>query len=95
MKYIPELKASEGEITIEHASVILEKISKALKDFDGQEDFDASIISPYILIDYFNELFEPPQFHRLFSTEMGKGVLAGVYLHWALLRMWNEDGTEP
>ncbi len=90
-KNMPDLRASDGEITLEHCSVILEYITKALHDFDGQENFDASEISPYGLLDRYNELFEPPQFHRMFGTEMGKGVLAGIYIHQALLRMWEED----
>ncbi len=57
----------------------------------SSSNFDASEISPYGLLDRYNELFEPPQFHRMFGTEMGKGVLAGIYIHQALLRMWEED----
>lgn len=94
MSQIPDLRPSDGEITIEHCSVVLERISQALQDFDGQDGFDATIISPYVLLDYYNELFEPAQFHRIFSSETGKGVLAGIYLHWALLRMWEADAQD-
>lgn len=91
MRHMPDLRDSDGAITLEHCSVMLEKISAALHDFDGQEQFDASIIDPTILLDYFNELFEPPQFQRLFSTEMGKGVLAGIYIHWIMERVREEE----
>ncbi len=88
---MPDLRQDDGVITLEHCSVVLERISKALHDFDGQDDFDASIIDPMILLNYFNELFEPPQFQRLFSSEMGKGVLAGIYIHWIMERVREEE----
>ncbi len=94
MRDMPDLRHDDGLITLEHCSVILERISQALSEWNGpgdQEDFDASLIDPSILLDFYNDLFVPVQFQRLFATEMGKGVLAGVYLHGALERMNAED----
>lgn len=95
MRQMPDLRQHSAGITLEHCSVLLEKIGKALGMIDGGDQYDASQIDPTILLDYYNDLFEPEQFARLFSTELGKGILVGVYVHWTLTRAEAEGTYEP
>ncbi len=58
---------------------------------DGGGYFDATEIDPTILLDFYNEIFEPDQFSNMFATEIGKGVLVGCYVYWTLMRVQKEE----
>ncbi len=77
---IPDLRYG-NEITLEHCSVLLEKLGEALDTMDGQKNgFETHKLNPQLLLEHFEEFFDPAMFTRLFQDEYGKYVLIGTYL---------------
>lgn len=90
MRVIPDLR-NEPEITLEHCSVLLEKIGNTLEVIDGEAGLAvAQAINPEMLLIHFEDTFRPEEFQNLFKTEMGKGVLFGTFMHKALLASQDE-----
>jgi DNA-binding cell septation regulator SpoVG len=88
---IPDLRA-DAEITLEHCSVLLEKIGNTLEVIDGQPGFQvATLINPELLLEHYEDTFQPEEFCNLFRTEMGKGVLVGTYVQRLLERIKHEQ----
>src|SRR5690606_26899604 len=88
---IPDLR-NNPEITTEHCSVLLERLSKTFDLMDGQDGFDlTNEIDPQVMKAHYEEWFEVEAFERLFVTEMGKGVLVGSFLHRLLEKMEEAD----
>jgi hypothetical protein len=89
---IPDLR-NHAEITLEHCHVLvhlfgqtMDQIEGTVNAFQGMSDG----LDPSLLKDYYEQLFEPEAFQRLFSTEMGKGVLLGAFAQ-ALMSQISED----
>lgn len=88
---IPDLR-NNNEITLEHCSVLLERIGTVLEIIDGQRGFDVtSLINPKLLLAHYEEEFEPEAFARMFLTELGKGVLVGTYIQRLQDRIREEE----
>ncbi len=95
---IPDLRY-DNEITLEHCSVLLERIGKTLEIIEGEQGYlVADKINPRLLLEHYEEHFEPKAFSRMFGTELGKGVLVGSYLQRlldkiAIQEVEGESGT--
>lgn len=86
---IPDLRDTP-EITIEHCSVLLEKLGMMLEtmyDDPGIRALAGEADARQMAEDL-GTLFSPEQFQKLFSTELGKGLLVGVFFNRFIL---NED----
>lgn len=87
---IPDLRSEHTEITLEHCSVLLEGMNKALGMMyeDGQEEFQliCDNINPEAMKSDLSILFTPKAFSNLFRSPMGKGILIGAFLQ----RIMNE-----
>lgn len=81
-RMIPDLRDTP-EITLEHCSVLLEKIEEALNMMEELEGFAQAFVQEIdsnVLLDHYEEHFEVDRFARLFRTEFGKGVLVGSFV---------------
>ncbi len=88
---LPDLQQESG-VTLEHCSVLLEKIGRVLGIMDGIDSYDVvNEINPQLLMEHYEEHFDPPAFARMFKTELGKGVLVGTYVQRLLERI-KRDG---
>jgi hypothetical protein len=87
MNLIPDLR-NNHEVTLEHCSVLLEKLATTLQQIEGKQTwFDVTKeIDPSYLQDHYEEFFEGEEFGRLFQTELGKGVLVGTFFQRLLER---------
>lgn len=80
---IPDLRIYNNEVTLEHCSVLQERLGRVLEEaYPGQDlnvitnnNFDPERMREEIL-----EIFTLDAFMNLFNTEMGKGVLIGAFL---------------
>lgn len=91
MRQIPDLRDTP-EITLEHCSVLLEKIGKAIDIMEGETGTDVTaLLNPELLKDHYEKFFDLEAFDRLFKTELGKGVLIGSYVQKALEKMKGEE----
>lgn len=91
---IPDLR-QDNEITLEHCSVLLEKLGHALDIMDGQvNNFEVHLLNPQRLQEHFEDFFEPEAFTRLFQSPDGKYVLIGTYLMRMQQRMMEMEDDE-
>lgn len=89
---IPDLR-DEPEITAEHCSVLLEKLGYCLEQMYDDPSIKAVALEAdvYAMVTEFTEVFQPTQFSKLFKTELGKGMLIGVFFQRFIL---NETGAD-
>lgn len=88
---IPDLRLND-EITLEHCSVLLERIGKTLEIIEGQEGFSVTnLINPELLLEHYKEQFDAESFCKMFNTELGKGVLVGTYVQRLLEKIKYEE----
>lgn len=92
---LPDLRDNPS-ITIEHCSVLLEKLGKCLeKMYDDPgigklaSETDAEKMANDLAL-----AFSPEQFHRLFQTELGKGLLVGVFFQRFILDDDDEEVSD-
>lgn len=91
---IPDLRHN-NEITLEHCSVLLEKLGEALDIMDGQKNnFEVHRLDPSRLQEHFEDFFEPAAFARMFQSTHGKYVLIGTYLMRMQQRMMEDEVGE-
>lgn len=91
---IPDLRQT-NEITLEHCSVLLERIGSTLEIIEGEAGYSVtSLINPELLRQHYEGHFEPEAFTRMFATELGKGVLVGSYLQRLLDKIALEKAEE-
>lgn len=92
---IPDLR-DEPEITIEHCSVLLEKLgdllstayeAPELKQLAGEADADE-------IRKMLANHFSPKKFRELFKTDLGKGVLIGVFFQELFVTTEDEDADQ-
>ena len=79
---IPDLR-DNPEITTEHCSVLLEKLGVTLEimyDDESLRDLAGEADAAQMASDL-GTVFSVEQFHRLFQTELGKGLLVGVFFN--------------
>lgn len=91
---VPDLRPDHTEITLEHCWVLINKLGEAFDLLEGTRGVFTEIereINPELLKNHFEELFEPQAFSRLFSTELGKGVLVGTFAQVLLEKVRAED----
>lgn len=100
MSYIPDLRASSlnDSITLEHCSVLLEKLRDVIAITEDSEDFGyiADNVDLDEMLSMFKEAYQPDEFNRLFKSDLGKGVLIGVYSQMLAesLEKGEEDETD-
>lgn len=94
-KTVPDLRHTP-EITLEHCSVLLEKISQALELIEGTEGYGIEEMDVTPLLHHFEELFEPEAFQKLFMEKsgFGKGILVGTFMTRLLSQVEAEDSDE-
>jgi hypothetical protein len=92
---IPDLRVTP-EITLEHCSVLMKRIETAIDLIDGSDIGPAFVddLDITILLQHYEEQFEPQAFFRMFSTEAGKNILVGTYVQRLLDMMEDEDAEE-
>jgi hypothetical protein len=81
---IPDLRYEHSEVTLEHCSVLLERIPMALGDmYRGDQDEFKEIceaVDPIRFKADMLSMMEERTFLSLFETEFGKGVLVGAFI---------------
>lgn len=77
---IPDLR-NDPEITVEHCSVLLEKLGTMLELVYDDPELKklASEANPVEIREVLAEHFSPRKFREMFRTDLGKGVLIGVF----------------
>jgi len=74
--------SDQDVVTIEHATVIQERMSKVLEKAypnEGVSSIVTNHFDPEAMKEELLEIFTPKAFLKLFETEMGKGVLIGAF----------------
>jgi len=92
---VPDLR-DNPEITIEHCSVLLEKLGKMLEimyDDPAIRELAGEADARQMAADL-SSSFSADQFHRLFQTELGKGLLVGVFFQRFILGDADETDDE-
>jgi hypothetical protein len=79
---IPDLRAEHTEITFEHCHILLVQLGNAMVLMEGNESVRqiADEIDPMTLQTFYKNNFPMPEFNRLFSSDIGKGVLVGCFV---------------
>ncbi len=83
-KNLPDLRPEMKEITLEHCSVLMERLSYTLGELypEGPDEF--TYIVDQLDVRHMQRdlgiLFTVPAFERLFSTPFGKGVITGAFI---------------
>lgn len=89
---IPDLHSSPDEVTLDHVSVLLERLHETMGDmYDGdKEDFKELCdgIDPVRMRLELLSMVEEKPFLKLFSSQFGKGVLLGAFIQRFI---FNED----
>lgn len=91
---IPDLRVSiHDNITLDHCSVLLEKLRDVITIAEGSEEFSDIVngVDTMEMLELFKELYQPPEFNRLFKSDLGKGVLIGVFTHAVLMTIEQEE----
>jgi hypothetical protein len=79
---LPDLRQDKGEVTIEHLSVLQERLGQVLDNAypgEGISDIVTSNFDPAVMREDILSIFTEDAFMSLFQTEMGKGVLIGAF----------------
>lgn len=74
---------TESSVTVEHCSVIIERLSKILQTAYPGDDISVIVdkhLDPRIVRRDVLTLFTPEAFIAMFQTEMGKGVIIGAFI---------------
>lgn len=93
-KSIPDLREDHDEITLDHCYVLIAYLGRAFDLMEGTEDSFkdlAAALNPEVMRDELQYYFKAPEFSRLFNSEMGKGVLVGVFAKTLLDRMNGDE----
>ncbi len=88
------LEREANTATLEHFTVLQERLGAILDAaYPGELDIDGVInaIDTTKLKDTILDMFTEEAFLRLFSTEMGKGVILGTFLLQEKILVMNED----
>lgn len=85
---LPDLREEDGIVTIEHCSVLQERLGLVLEDaYPGQSlnEIINTRINPHSMKEEILELFTPEAFLTMFQTELGKGVIIGAFVQKYIL----------
>jgi hypothetical protein len=82
--FVPDLRdvGSDDEVTIEHISVLQERLGQVLDDAhpgEGIADIVTNHFDPAAMKEEILAIFTPKAFLTMFQTEIGKGVLIGAF----------------
>ena len=95
--HIPDLQAYDDMVTIEHCSVLQERLAQILDDAYPEENI-AQIatdhLDPVRIRAELLELFTPKAFLTMFQTEMGKGVIIGAFIQKFIFDPTLEEDNE-
>jgi hypothetical protein len=77
---IPDLRAHDNEFTLEHCSVLLERLGDTLSAIytDEMEEIVMEADSQRIYDDM-TSIMSSKQLSTLFRTEVGKGLILGIF----------------
>lgn len=77
-------EAYDDLVTIEHCSVLQERLGRILQDaYPGEPDIlnvTVNHLNPVFMRDELLELFTAQALLTMFKTEMGKGVIIGAFI---------------
>lgn len=77
----------EPEISLEHCSVLLEKLEQALDLLTGAESSGfVREVDSSVMLDHYEEYFSPRHFSHMFASDFGKNVLVGTFVQRLLER---------
>ena len=82
-------------ITIEHCTVLQERLARVLQEAYPTEDWSVVLnhINPEWMLEEIPEMFQEEAFAALFKTELGKGVIIGAFVQEHVLNQpTDEDG---
>jgi hypothetical protein len=92
---IPDLQSAPDEVTLDHVSVLLERLHETMGDmYDGdKEEFKEMCeeIDPVRMKAELLSMLEEKAFLKLFSSQFGKGVLLGAFIQRFI---FNEETEE-
>lgn len=91
--HIPDLNQEDGVVTIEHCSVLQERLGQVLEDAYPGQSLDEIIntrINPDTMREEILEMFTPEAFLTMFQTELGKGVIIGAFVQRYILDVEEE-----
>lgn len=80
---IPDLQSYDDTVTIEHCSVLQERLGQILDEAFPEENLaviTTEHLDPVRMRTELLELFTPKAFLTMFQTEMGKGVIIGAFI---------------
>ena len=91
-KSFPDLRADHNEFTAEHCSVLLHKLGKLLDQMygSGMADVDDQVDSEQMREDLLG-LFSANQLSKLFETDLGKGLIIGIFFSQCVLPLIPKD----
>jgi hypothetical protein len=82
LRFVPDLRNDSEQVTIEHVSVLQERLAAVLDEAypdEGVARIVTQHFDPEAMKEEILEIFTPAAFLTLFKTEMGKGVLIGAF----------------
>ena len=98
MAKLPDLRADTDFISLDHCYVLIEHIGRMFDIIEGADPGCyaqlAEEIDPTLMQDTLQAHFEPAAFSRLYKTEMGKGILVGIFAKGILEHDEAEDEGE-
>jgi hypothetical protein len=92
---LPDLRPEQNEVTLEHCSVLMERLYKTLHEiYNGDPDEFRMIcdqIDPVTMKQDLMTVFTKEAFLRLFQTQFGKGVIVGAFVQRFLIDVEGEE----
>lgn len=88
---------NKSHVSLEHCSVLLERLQRSLADLGLEKTVIAEItdLDVAMMADELSQMFDEAAFNRLFLTELGKGVIIGGYAQGLLeLTKGNIDDSQ-
>lgn len=78
------LDMHDNEVTLEHCSVLQERLASILAEaYPSESDINEIVLNhfdPRIIREHLLELFTREALLSMFQTEMGKGVIMGAFI---------------
>lgn len=91
-KSLPDLRYDHQEFTLEHCSVLLERIAKLFESVHDVEFGELTdTIDPDSIREFLLELLSPQELSEIFQTEIGKGFLMGMFIKRLVELQESED----
>lgn len=89
---VPDLRHDHNEFTLEHCSILLERLGGALDLIydEGMTEL-SSMVDAETMRDDLLSLMNAQQLSTLFDTEMGKGLIVGMFFGRFIVPQETED----